>query len=79
LTVFRFDVYKFDQDERTVELPTIECRVGEQEDVKMTVNPVDIGFDANSEIDSFVIPVHSFREWLEELRIVFVSATLDKM
>jgi hypothetical protein len=72
--VLGFDVYEVHQDGRTAEDPSIKYRVGGQEDAQITLDPVDMGLPANSECESFVIPLHGFRVKLEKLGVEFVAA-----
>jgi hypothetical protein len=71
-----FDIYQVRrQGEHTPTDPNLTYRVGGQEDVQITVNPVDMGLDVEGPL---TIAVDDIRQVPQELGVAFVEMNADE-
>ena len=65
--VIGFNIYEVRQDQRQKDVNPIQYRVGEAENVCISISPADMGVtDQDGVVDPFTIDVHGIRQMLEE-------------
>eukprot|EP00980_Cylindrotheca_fusiformis_P011264 scaffold2594_cov85-Cylindrotheca_fusiformis.AAC.6 len=71
--VYGFDVYEVRQDQRTPDNPTLQYRVGGNEDVAITITAEDLGLENPPPDHVFTVPFARIRLVLERCGVEFVD------